>query len=288
MLIIGCGYIGKMLGMRLLNRGNSVSGVVSSAESASHLEDQGITSLVVDLDVSPGEIPFAEHEQIYYLAPPPNDGQVDSRLSRVLDQLRGKRHTPRILYISTTGVYGDCQGDWVTEDRPLNPTTDRAKRRVDAEFQLLQWSQETGGEVVILRVAGIYGPGRLPLERLRMKAPMISENEAPFSNRIHAEDLVSVCVAAMKLGRNGQTYNVSDGKPGTMAEYFNLLADLLNVGRPPAISWAEAEQVMPPGLLSYLRENRRIDITKMQEELGVRLQYPQLETGLKASLPPGP
>jgi nucleoside-diphosphate-sugar epimerase len=280
LLIIGCGYTGRRIAAELLEKKKPVTGVVSTGESARQLEQLGATAVVADLDRSDLELPLEGHDQIFYLAPPPGEGTADTRLKGVLAQLRSQELSPRIVYTSTTGVYGDCQGEWVTEDRPLNPTTDRARRRADAEKQLISFT----GEAVILRVAGIYGPGRLPLDRVRSGAPVLRPEDSPFSNRIHVNDLVSICLAAMDRGRPGQAYNVADGTPGTMAQYFTLLAELIGAPAPPAMTWAQAEQAMPPGLMSYLRENRRMDIRKLREELGVALKYPHLEDGMRASL----
>ena len=283
-MIIGCGYTGRILGARLLTAGLPVTGVVSSRTSALHLDKIGITPVVADLDQPAPQLPLADADRIYYFAPPPNEGVADPRLERILHALRELKSTPRIVYTSTTGVYGDCQGDWVDETRPVQATTDRSRRRLDAERQLLLWQEQSGGEVIILRVAGIYGPGRLPLARLRQESPMINEAEAPWSNRIHADDLATVCAAAMDRGRSGEVYNVSDGTPGNMAEYFSKVADLAGLPRPRSISLAEARQELPPGLLSYLQESRRLDNRKMLKELGVTLRYPTLAEGLPASL----
>jgi nucleoside-diphosphate-sugar epimerase len=261
--------------------GKRVTGVVRTRESAEILEGVGITPLVCDLDGE--DIPAGPHDEIYYFAPPPAAGNTDPRMRRFLGKLADMGHTPRIVYTSTSGVYGDCGGDWVDETRPVRAATDRARRRLDAEQALLEWSGESGGEVIILRVAGIYGPGRLPLESLRRKTPVIHPSEASWTNRIHAEDLVTVCQAAMASGGDGEIYNVSDGHPGTMTEYFNLVADLAGLDRPPVLSRAEAEEKLPASLMSFLRESRRLDNSKMINELGVRLLYPTLKEGVPAS-----
>jgi nucleoside-diphosphate-sugar epimerase len=190
----------------------------------------------------------------------------------------------RIVYLGTTGVYGDCGGDWVDEDRPVRPSVDRARRRWDAETRLRDWSAHTGGELVTLRVAGIYGPGRLPLERLRSGQPMVAQDDAPWTNRIHADDLAAVCVAAMERGRSGAVYNVSDGNPGNMTDYFNSVADAAGLPRPPVIRMADAGGRLSEGLISYLRESRRLSNRRMLDELGVVLRYPTLEEGLRACL----
>jgi nucleoside-diphosphate-sugar epimerase len=284
MLIIGCGYIGKALGARCLLAGQPATGVVVSLESRLQLRKIGITPLALDLDQSLDALPLEDEEQIFYFAPPPDSGTRDTRLGRFLGALRKRRCAPRIVYISTTGVYGDCQGEWVDENRPVQATTDRARRRLDAELSLMDWGLRSEGEVVILRVAGIYGPGRLPLARLQQKLPMIHASEAPWTNRIHADDLVHICEAAMERGEGGEIYNVSDGTPGNMAEYFNLVADLKGLDRPPVISRGQAKEELPATMLSYLQESRRIDNGKMVRDLGVTLMHPSLASGLKASL----
>jgi nucleoside-diphosphate-sugar epimerase len=189
-----------------------------------------------------------------------------------------------VVYLSTTGVYGDCKGAWVDETRPVNPTVDRAHRRLDAETRWRTWSRQTGGELVILRVAGIYGPGKLPVKRLQSNQPMVREADSPITNHIHSLDLVRICLAAMQRGRSGELYNVSDGHPGTMTGYFNQVADFLGLPRPPQISAAEAQQQLSPGMLSYLEESRRLSNKKMLDQLGEVLDYPTLAEGLPVCL----
>ena len=284
MLIIGCGYTGRLLAARMLLSGRSVTGVVTTRQSAVHLERMGVAPVVADLDDPSADLRPGRHDRIFYLAPPPDSGDRDTRLRVFLDRLRAARITPRIVYTSTTGVYGDCRGERVDETRPLNPSTDRARRRADAEQQLLSWREGTGGQAVILRVAGIYGPGRVPTAYLKSGGPVLTDQDSPFSNRIHVDDLVSVCLAAMDFARDGGIYNVSDGAPGRMGEYYDLLADLQGLPRPPRIGMAAAEKEMSSGMLSFLRENRRIDSSRLADELGVRLRYPTFREGLPASL----
>ncbi len=164
----------------------------------------------------------------------------------------------------------------------MNPQADRARRRLDAEQALGAWSRGNGAQLVILRVAGIYGPGKLPLERLRQGLPVVRDAESPFTNRIHIRDLVQVCAAAMDRGVSGRVYHACDGHPGTMAEYFRRLAELAGLPSPPEISLDEAPQRLSPGMLSYMQESRRLSNRRITEELGVRLRYPSLESGLRA------
>jgi len=282
MLIVGCGDVGRLLAARARAADEPVYCIVRTPESAHTLQSQGLDATALDLDRAstiPAEA--SDEAQVCYLAPPPPAGTTDPRMTRFLDALPTDRQH-RIVYISTTGVYGDCGGDWVDEQRPVAPQVDRARRRLDAEQQLRAWRAAGHGEVVILRVAGIYGPDKLPLSRLRQQVPMIGADDAPWTNRIHIADLVGVCAAAMARGRDGEVYNVSDGHPGNMRDYFDRVATLFGLPRPPLITLAEARSQLSPGMLSYLGESRRLDNRKMLRELGVTLRYPTLEQGLLA------
>ncbi len=279
-LIAGCGQVGVRLANALAPR--PVTGLVRSAESGERLRRLGITPWVCDLDrplALPGK---TADSRIWYLAPPPPRGRTDPRLAHFLQALEASGPPQRLVYLGTTGVYGDCAGAWVDEHRPLAPVADRARRRADAEARLQRWCARWRVELIRLRVAGIYGPGKLPLERLRARRPMIARHRAPWTNRIHLDDLVQVLQAAMARGRPGEVYNVSDGRPGNMADYFNAVADAFGLPRPPVIDPDQAEAALSPGLRSYLSESRRIDNRKMLRELGVTLRHPDLESGLAA------
>jgi nucleoside-diphosphate-sugar epimerase len=190
-------------------------------------------------------------------------------------------HLPRrIVYISTSGVYGDTGGAWVTEETPPNPQTSRAKRRLAAETALRQFGKLSGVEVIILRVGGIYGPGRLPVERLQKGLPVLNETECGYTNRIHAEDLALICLATGERGHTDNIYNVSDGQPGNMSQYFFAVADALGLPRPPSLPMDEARAQLSPAMLSYLTESRRMDNGKLLREFGLTLRYPDLASGL--------
>jgi nucleoside-diphosphate-sugar epimerase len=281
-LIIGCGDIGRRIAAHGRTAGASIAGLVRSAHARERLAAAGIAPVVGDLDLPAtlAELPSAG-ALLYYLAPPPASGTSDPRVEALLDALAG-REPRRMVYVSTTGVYGDCGGAWITEEQPLRPGSDRARRRVAAEQALRGWGEAAGVAVVVLRVPAIYGPGRLPIERLRRGDPVLREEESPYTNRIHSEDLARVCMAAAERGRAGGIYNVSDGHPTSMTEYFLRVADLLGLPRPPIIAMEEARERLSAEMLSYLRESRRIDNTRMREELGVELLYPDLEAGLAA------
>lgn len=285
-LIVGCGDIGLRVAALERAGGASVAALARGDASQLRLKKAGISAVAGDLDQPETLVHLpAGDTDLYYFAPPPGHGTTDPRLRAFLRAMEAGPMPRRIVYISTTGVYGDCAGEWVTEARPPNPQADRSRRRLDAESGLLDFRSKTGVSVVILRVPGIYGPGRLPVERLRSRAPVVQESEAPYSNRIHADDLAPIAVAAMRRGRDGEVYNVSDGHPTTMTDYFNRVPDLLGVPHPPALPLAEASARVSEGMRSYFAESRRLDNRKMLEDLGIELRYPDLDRGLAACAP---
>lgn len=281
-VILGCGYVGRRLARELRAEKRPVTGLVQTAASATLLEAMGVVALRIDLDKPPvPALPVAGAE-VYYFAPPPPSGTTDPRLEQVLAAF-GTARPRRIVYISTSGVYGDCNGAWIDETRPLNPVTPRARRRAAAEAALLDYSQTTGVPVVILRVPGIYGPGKLPLERLRKGLPLLRAEDSPYTNRIQVDDLVTACRAAMQRGVPGSAYNVSDGAPSNMADYFNRIADVTGLPRPPTVAREEIDRISP-GMRAFMEESKRLDTQRLREQLGVQLRYPDLESGLRASL----
>lgn len=280
-LIAGCGNIGERVAGLERSTGSRVTGLIRSEASIRRLHAAGIQPLMGDLDVpvSLHDLPV-KNALVYYFAPPPGKGVTDPRMETFVSVLDSSGLPTRVVLISTTGVYGDCRGEWVTEDRPPNPQADRAKRRLAAETVLRRWSEKSGVPIVILRVPGIYGRGLLPEERLRAREPVLREEESPFSNRIHADDLARACFIAGHHASPGTLYNVSDGHPTTMTDFFYRVADLLGIPRPPAITLEQARRQLGEGMLSYLAESKRIDNRRLREELGVELMYPDLAAGL--------
>lgn len=282
MLILGCGDVGRRVAQAYLANGESVVGVARRPATLAWLDEvAGGRVLNLDLGADDLERLPSAGERVFHLAPPPPQGDTDPLTARLLDAFRRNGHPRRLVYISTTGVYGDCDGAWVDETWPVRPGAPRALRRCDAERQLQQWCLASGAELVILRVAGIYGPGRLPLARIRGGEPVVCMQDAPWSNRIHVDDLVDICIAAMERAPSVAIYNVCDGHPSTMTQYFCQVADAVGLPRPPQIPLADAADRLSPGMLSYLRESRRLSNRKLLDELGVVLRYPTLEEGLK-------
>lgn len=283
--IIGCGDIGRRVAKLAMAEGAAVSALVRSIEKEESLRQLGIRPVPGNLDdpASFQHLP-TRHAVVFYFAPPPGGGLTDPRMRAFCSTITSGNQPARVIYISTSGVYGDCGDALVTEETPVNPRTTRARRRLDAETVLREWGKRQNVPIIVLRVTGIYGPGRLPLQHLASGQPVLNEQEAPFTNRVHADDLARVCMAAAAKGEAGDIFNVSDGQPGTMSEYFNAVADALGQPRPRQVTMAEARQVMSPLMLSYVSESRRMDNRKMLEKLGITLLYPTLEAGLKAIL----
>jgi len=283
--IIGCGYIGKRVAKLAMLKGNKVTALVRSESSAKELENLGIDIFTGDLDhrETLPHLPLG-NSILYYFAPPPPHGLIDIRIEAFTETINKPPYPKVVVLISTTGVYGNCKGEWVTEKRPPAPQAERAKRRLSAENILQNWGEKNKVPVIILRVPGIYGPGKLPVKRLKEGLPVLREEDSPFSNRVHADDLAKACIVAARKGQGGSVYNICDGHPTTMTDYFYKVADLLKIVRPPAITLEEAKKVLSKGMLSYLAESKRLDNRLMCEELGLKLKYPDLNSGLSSCL----
>jgi nucleoside-diphosphate-sugar epimerase len=222
-------------------------------------------------------------QRLVYLAPPPSLGRRDTRTQSLLAVLR-RRAAPRALvYGSTSGVYGDCQGEVVAESRSLNPQTLRAQRRVDAEDRVRHFARATAARATVLRIPGIYAPDRAggtPRERLLKGTPVLQSQDDVFTNHIHADDLARACVAALWRGKIGRVYNVNDDTQLKMGDYFDLASDLYGLPRPPRLPREQAQVQLPVLQLSFMSESRRMDNTRMKAELRLKLRYSSVIEGL--------
>lgn len=284
LLIAGCGYVGQRLAARVRDR-FEIAALVRSNEKAATLERAGLKTVVIDLDrVRAGaSIPERlDQEAIVYLAPPPTTGESDLRLDRFLQLAIVPPKT--FVYMSTTGVYGDAAGGFVDESTPVMPRTDRARRRVSAEEMTRVWCHERRVRRVVLRVPGVYGPERLPLDRLRKSEAVVRPEDAGISNRIHVDDLVTACVAAIENKEARGVYNVTDGTSISSTAFIDLVAQLAGLPKPPRVSMEEAQLTFSPERLSFLNESRRVGNDRMLKHLGVKLRYADPEAGIRASL----
>lgn len=280
-LIIGCGDIGLRVAKQLC-RNYRVFALTSQQSRFSELRGLGITPILGDLD-KPETLWRLSGlaETVIHLAPPQNIGHRDSRtrnLTRILAQ--GPASLSRLIYVSTTGVYGDHKGGRVSEITPVNPQSERAKRRVDAERVLRLWGPAHGVAVTILRVPGIYASNRLPVERLQARTPALISDEDAYSNHIQSDDLARLVCAAVYHGKPQRVINACDGGETKMGDYFDEVADAFGLERPARMPAAELQKIVSPMLWSFMRESRRVTNTRLPE-LKTPLRYPSVAAFLK-------
>jgi nucleoside-diphosphate-sugar epimerase len=289
LLIVGCGDIGQRV-LRLLHPRWRVLSLTSSPARVPALRALGAVPLLGNLDepATLGRLGGLA-DAVLHLAPPPGHGAGDPRTYALLRALARGGRVQRLVYASTSGVYGDCGGERFDETRVVSATTDRARRRVDAEAQLRWFGRRTGARVTLLRIPGIYAadrPGGHPRERLARGTPVLTAQDDVYTNHIHADDLARACVAALHRGLPQRVLHASDDSDLKMGDYFDLAADLCGLPRPRRITRTEAAQQLSPMLLSFMSESRRLDNRRLKRELRLRLRYPTVREGLVAGLAP--
>ena len=285
LLLIGCGDIARRL-MPLLVGHYHLFALLRNRGEVTQWRAMGATPLIGDLD-QPATLRrlAGVAEIVVHLAPPPNTGEVDRRTRHLLTALAhpGQRPPRQVIYISTSGIYGDCQGAVVSETRRPNPQTARARRRLDAETALRDFARRQRSCVSILRVPGIYASDRLPLERLQRQLPALHPDEDVYTNHIQADDLARVIIAALRHGRPNRCYNVADDSALKMGEYFDAVADHFDLTRPPRLTGSEIVFHLTPKQVSFLQESRRLDNTRSRHELRWKAHYPDILSGLNAT-----
>ncbi|MGZ8288549.1 MAG: NAD-binding protein [Telluria sp.] len=271
LLVVGCGDVGMRL-LPLVRGRFRVFALTSNPERCAELRAAGAVPVIGDLD-RPETLKrlrgLATH--VVHLAPPQGQGSLDLRTRRLTAILPEGGH---VVYVSTSGVYGDCKGELVTEARPVAPVNGRALRRVDAERVLRAWAIGARARLAILRVPGIYAADRLPLKRLAAGTPALLPGDDVFTNHIHADDLARIAALALFRGLPGRVYHAVDDSRLKMADYFDTVADCFGLPRPPRVSRAELEAAVSEVALSFMSESRRLDNARLKQELGVRLRYP--------------
>ncbi|MEY4592458.1 MAG: hypothetical protein RIR18_1353 [Pseudomonadota bacterium] len=288
LLLVGCGDIAKRAAPWLVKR-FKVFALMRDPTQFPTWRALGCTPIQADLDQAQTlQRLRGIANVVLYLAPPPNIGLRDTRTFNLLQALGSKavmktRSLPtRLSYVSTTGVYGDCQGAEIDESRPTAPITDRARRRVDAEQQLLTWGKQTGCAVTILRAPGIYAEDRLPVERLQRGLPVLATDEDVFTNHIHADDLAMACCLALFRRTASQIINVVDDSTLKMGDYFDAVADTFHLPRPHRMPRNILEQQLSTVQLSFMSESRRILNHRLKQELRLTLRYPTVADTLKS------
>ena len=262
--------------------------LTSQQQRITELREAGITPLLGNLD-QPSSLKRLAGlaTRVVHLAPPPLQGQHDPRTLALARALMLRTAPSSVVYGSTSGVYGDCEGDWVTESRRVNPKTSRAQRRVDAEQRLRHLARLRGNAVQmrILRIPGIYANDRVggtPRDRLMRGTAVLQIQDDVFTNHIHANDLARACQLAMWRGKTQRTYNINDDSQMLMGDYFDMAAGVYGLPKPPRISRAQAKVELGEMQMSFMSESRRLINTRMKRELRLRLLYPQVQEGLEA------
>lgn len=285
-LIVGCGDVGLRAARALRGRVQLLA-LTSSPDKRPSLRAAGLRPLQGNLDAPATLRRLAGlATRVLHLAPPASaEGHLawrDARTTALVRVLLRRRRPAALVYGSTSGVYGDCGGARITEARPVRPLTPRAHRRVDAEGAV-RWLGRQGVAVRVLRIPGIYAPDReggTPRERLLRGTPVLRREDDVYTSHIHADDLARACVAALWRGGPQRVFHVSDDTELKMGDYFDLAADLYGLPRPPRLARDAAQGQLPPSLLSFMGESRRLDNTRLKRELRVRLQYPTVAAGL--------
>lgn len=282
-VIIGQGQLGLQLTHRHLDASDSVTTLSRTAYQALSKHHYPV---VADLDHLETAITLPNTiDCLYYFAPPSDTDLHDNRL-RSFIALHAHLSIGQVIYISTSGVYGDSNGEWITEQTPVSPVAERSKRRLDAEGQWLNYQQCTHTPLIILRCAAIYSSKTVNFNRIKANTkPVIAKTQAPYTNRIHLQDLAEVCWQAMlNPTQTYEIYNVSDGHPSTTTEHAWLLADLAEIKRNKEIDLSEANQYYSPAYLSYLHESKRLDITKLKQRLNPVFSFENCVDGIKYCL----
>ena len=283
-LIVGCGDVGVRAAGLLKNAGR-VYALTSSESRVAHLQQQGIAALRGNLD-EPASLRrlagVASH--IIHMAPPPLQGRSDPRTRALVQALLLRSSPQAVVYGSTSGVYGDCAGALINETQLLNPQTDRAHRRVDAETWLNAWGSRGIPRISVLRIPGIYAldrEGGTPRERLQRGTPVLQATDDVYTNHIHADDLARATVLALWRGKTLRPLHVSDDSDVLMGDYMNWAADLWQLPRPPRISREQAQTALPAMALSFMSESRRMQNQRLKTELRMKLRYPTVREGLQ-------
>jgi nucleoside-diphosphate-sugar epimerase len=265
--------------------------LTSSPERVQALRQSGVTPLAGNLDEPRSLARLAAlGTRVLHLAPPPASEHSaawwrDPRTLGLLRALRARSAPASLVYASTSGVYGDCAGEKVSEARMIAPRTPRAQRRADAERAVRHFGRTAGSRSSILRIPGIYAPDRpggTPRERLLKQVPVLDAREDVYTNHIHADDLARALVVALWRGAPQRVYNASDDSELKMGDYFDLAADLYGLPRPPRVPRSTAQDQLPLSLLSFMSESRRMANDRLKKELRLSLRYPTVAEGLSS------
>ena len=281
LLLVGCGDIALRVADKLKKK-YLLFGLIRSQHRVLDLRSRGIVPVMGDLDdLNSLQKISGISDDILHLAPPSPTGLIDRRTINLLHTIKSSGILPqRLIYISTTAVYGDAKGNWVSETHSPNPKTDRGIRRLNAEKLIRKFGSDSGVGVSLLRVPGIYSKDRLPLTRLRSKMPLIRDKDDSYSNHVHVSDLVRIVLAALRKGKSGRIYNVCDDSSLKVGQYFDIIAKGYGFDKPRRLNLRDAEKEIPGSVFSFMRESRRVNNSRLKSELVKNFCYPSVSDGI--------
>ncbi len=282
----GLGYSAQALAARLSRQGWSVAGTVTTPEAVERLSRFGYQALLFDGTTAHARLGPALAAATHLLVSVPPGEHGDRVLPHFADAITRAPQLGTIAYLSTIGVYGDWQGAWIDEDTPPRAASARSIRRLAADEAWLDLGERSGKRVTVLRLAGIYGPGRSAIDTLRAgKARRIIKSGQVF-NRIHVEDVATAVAAVLDNRGAHRIYNVADDEPAPPQDVIEFAAQLLRLPPPPAVALEDAD--LSPMAASFYAENKRVRNTRMKQDLGVRLAFPTYREGLTNLATPSP
>jgi|TARA_B110000444_G_C18824988_1_gene589823 nucleoside-diphosphate-sugar epimerase len=281
LVLAGSGYLGGyIIDLILLNQYNfSIKEVCRTQKNTS----ASVENIIRDFDQEKIDLKFVENSTIVYMAPPSTLSDKDERIGNFIKNISDLK-IKKIIYTSTSGVYGDRGGRTVDENTEVSPITERATRRVDAENQLIKFSKKNDIKLIILRVPGIYGKGRLPIDRVKLREPLVNINESRITNIIHVEDLARICIASIALENEMEIINVSDGSPIKTTRYYEYVYAAINIQLPEYITFDQALQTYSKKRLSFLKESRVLNVEKMKKIFHGCIIYKDAGVGIKKCL----
>jgi nucleoside-diphosphate-sugar epimerase len=281
LILAGSGYLGGYIINLILQ--NQYNFAVKEVCRTKKNRPADIENIIRDFDEEKIDLQFAENSTVIYMAPPSTFSNKDDRIKKFIKNISNLK-IKKIIYTSTSGVYGDCKGRVVDENTGVAPITERATRRVDAENQLMRFSKKNNIKLIILRVPGIYGKGRLPVDRVKLREPLVNNNESRVTNIIHVEDLARICIASIALENEIEIINVSDGNPIKTTTYYEHVYEAINIKLPEYITFEQALQTYSEKRLSFLKESRILNVEKMKKIFYGCITYKDARIGIKKCL----
>tara|TARA_B100001778_G_scaffold163900_1_gene134637 strand:+ start:5001 stop:5864 length:864 start_codon:yes stop_codon:yes gene_type:complete len=282
LILAGSGYLGDTI-IDMMNSGKHNYSIIEIARTRKKRSND-VMSVQFDIDQDYGDLEYLENSKIIYMAPPDTSSLSDIRITKFL-KLIDQKSINRFVYISTSGVYGDCKGKIVTEENAIKPKTDRARRRADAESQVLKYSNHNNSLAIVLRVPGIYGKDRLPLKRIMNREPLITHDDSRVTNLIHVEDLSRIVIKSLDINiQKDEVINVSDGNPIKTTKYYEIIYEILGKDLPDYITYEDAKRLYDEKRLSFLNESRVLDTKKMNKLMPGCIRYQDIRKGIRRSL----